>query len=91
MTMAPTNVNFGLVQSMRLDLSVLLIGSTSSDNGNSDLGGFHVTYLSTLNWEKNVFLLCFLKLFHALSQSLDDLSPETIINQESDVRTRHKH
>ena len=79
MTIAPTSVNVGLVQSIRLDLSVLFMGSTSSDNGNSDLGGFHVTYLSTLNWEKNVFLLCFLKLFHALSQSVDDLSPD--INQ----------
>ena len=75
MTMAPTSVNLGLVQSMRLDLSVLFIGSTSSDKSNSDLGGFQVTYLSTLNCENNDFLLCFLKFFHALSQSVDALSP----------------
>ncbi|XP_064941353.1 large ribosomal subunit protein uL10c-like [Musa acuminata AAA Group] len=33
MTIAPARVNFGLVHSMRLGLSVLFMGSTSSDNG----------------------------------------------------------
>lgn len=73
--MAPTRVNLGLVQSLRFDLSVFFIGSTSSERGYSDLLGFQVTYLSTSNWEKRVLLLLFLKLAHALSQSVGRFPP----------------
>lgn len=74
--MAPTRVNFGLVHNMRLDLSVLLMGSISSDNGYSVRRGFQLTYLSGLNCENRVFLPFFLKFDQALSQSVDNLSPE---------------
>lgn len=76
-TIAPTKVNPGLVHSMRFDLSVFLMGSTSSEIGNSDRLGFQLTYLSGENWEKSVFLPCFLKFDHALSQSVENLSPGT--------------
>lgn len=72
---APTKVKPGLVHNMRFDLSVLLIGSVSSEIGNSDRLGFQLTYLSGENWEKSDFLPCFLKFDHALSQSLENLSP----------------
>lgn len=78
-TIAPTRVNCGLVHSIRFDFSALLIGSTSSDNGYSERLGFHVTYLFGENcekmFEKMFFLLRFLKLDQALSQSVEDLSP----------------
>ncbi|KAK6126041.1 hypothetical protein DH2020_040155 [Rehmannia glutinosa] len=69
--MAPARVNLGLVHNMRFDLSVLLMGSTSSDNGNSERLGFQLTYLSGEKFENNVFFPCFLKLDHALSQSVE--------------------
>lgn len=74
--MAPTRVNFGLVHNMRLDLSVFLMGSISSDNGYSERRGFQLTYLSGLNFEERDFFPCFLKLDQALSQSVDSLSPD---------------
>lgn len=74
-TMASPSVNLGLVHNMRIDLSVLLTGSTSSDSGNSERLGFQVTYLFGLNWEKNVFFPRFLKFDHALSQSVEEFSP----------------
>lgn len=74
--MAPTRVNFGLVHNWRLDLSVLLIGSTSSDNGYSERRGFQLTYLSGVNHEKRDFFPRFRKFDQALSQSVDSLSPE---------------
>lgn len=75
---APTKVNPGLVHNMRFDLSVLFIGSTSSDKGYFDCLGFQVTYLLGENPEKKDLLLCFLKLDHALSQSVENLSPEYV-------------
>ncbi|KAH6824142.1 hypothetical protein C2S53_000579 [Perilla frutescens var. hirtella] len=72
---APTRVNLGLVHNIRLDLSVLLMGSTSSDSGNSDRLGFQLTYLLGEKSENNVFFPFFLKLDHALSQSVENLSP----------------
>ena len=71
----PPKVKVGLFQNFRFDLSVLLIGSTSSEIGNSERLGFQLTYLSGEKFEKRVFLPCFLKFDHALSQSVDDLSP----------------
>lgn len=74
--MAPARVNFGLVHNKRFDLSVLLMGSTSSDGGQFERLGFQVTYLLGENCEKKVFFPCFLKLDQALSQSVEYLSPE---------------
>jgi len=71
MIIAPTKVNWGLVHSIKLDLSVLLIGSTSSDNGYSLRRGFQVTYLFGEKSEKRVLFPLFLKLAHALSQSVE--------------------
>ncbi|KAF7804502.1 reverse transcriptase domain-containing protein [Senna tora] len=68
---ATTKVKLGLVHNMRFDLSVLLIGSTSSESGYSERLGFQLTYLSGENWENSVFLPCFLKFDHALSQCAD--------------------
>jgi len=48
---APPRVKVGLFQNSRFDLSVLLIGSTSSERGNSERLGFQLTYLSE-NFEK---------------------------------------
>ncbi|KAL5994210.1 hypothetical protein ACLOJK_035082 [Asimina triloba] len=76
MTIAPARVNFGLVHSIKFDLSVLLIGSTSSDNGYSDRLGFQLTYLSGLNCENSDFFPCFLKFDQALSQSVGALLPK---------------
>lgn len=84
---ATDRVKAGLVQNMRFDLSVLLIGSTSSESGNSERLGFQLTYLSGENFEKSVFLPCFLKFDHALSQSVEDLSPETF-NQVSPMSSK---
>lgn len=75
MTMAPTRVKLVLVHKLRFDLSVLLMGSTSSDNGNSERLGFQLTYLSGEKSEKSVFFPCFLNLDQALSQSVENLSP----------------
>lgn len=75
MTIAITKVNFGLVHNIRLDLSVLLIGSTSSDNGYSLRRGFQLTYLFGENSENRVFFPFFLNVDQALSQSVDDVSP----------------
>ncbi|GER43487.1 zinc finger CCCH domain-containing protein 21 [Striga asiatica] len=60
---------------IRFDLSVLLIGSISSDNGYSERFGFQLTYLSGEKFENKVFFPCFLKLDQALSQSIEYLSP----------------
>ncbi|BAS83619.1 Os03g0285133 [Oryza sativa Japonica Group] len=76
MTIAITKVNFGLVHNIRLDLSVLLIGSTSSDNGYSLRRGFQLTYLFGENSENRVFFPFFLNVDQALSQSVDDVSPD---------------
>lgn len=76
MTIAPTRVNLGLVHNIRFDLSLLLMGSTSSDSGYSDRLGFQLTYLSGEKPENSVFFPFFLKLDHALSQSLENLSSE---------------
>jgi len=75
MIIAPTKVNWGLVHSIKLDLSVLLIGSTSSDNGYSLRRGFQVIYLSGEKSEKRVLFPFFLKVVHALSQSVE-VSPD---------------
>ena len=75
MIIAPTKVNWGLVHSIKLDLSVLLIGSTSSDNGYSLRRGFQVTYLSGEKSEKRVLFPFFLNVAHALSQSVE-VSPD---------------
>jgi len=75
MIIAPTKVNWGLVHSIKLDLSVLLIGSTSSDNGYSLRRGFQVTYLFGEKSEKRVLFPFFLKAVHALSQSVE-VSPD---------------
>ena len=75
MIIAPTKVNWGLVHSIKLDLSVLLIGSTSSDNGYSLRRGFQVTYLFGEKLEKRVLFPFFLKAVHALSQSVE-VSPD---------------
>ncbi|KAM3228928.1 hypothetical protein ACQJBY_060075 [Aegilops geniculata] len=75
MIIAPTKVNLGLVHNIKLDLSALLIGSTSSDNGYSLRRGFQVTYLFGENSENRVFFPFFLKVDQALSQSVDDVSP----------------
>lgn len=77
-TMATPRVNLGLVHNIRLDLSVLLMGSTSSDSGNSERFGFQLTYLLGEKSEKKVFFPFFLKLDHALSQSVENLSPTTM-------------
>lgn len=77
---APPKVKVGLFQKLRFDLSVLLIGSTSSERGNSERLGFQLTYLSE-NLEKGFFPPCFLNFDHALSQSVEDLSPETFNQQ----------
>lgn len=74
--MAPIRVNLGLVHNWRLDLSVLLMGSTSSDNGYSERRGFQLTYLPGVNWEKRDFFPRLRNLDQALSQSVDSLSPE---------------
>lgn len=76
MIIAPTKVNVGLVHSIKLDFSALLIGSTSSDNGYSLRCGFQVTYLFGENSENKVFFPFFLKVDQALSQSVDDVSPD---------------
>lgn len=73
---APTRVNLGLVHNIRFDLSVLLMGSTSSDSGKSEGLGSQLTYLLGEKSENNVFFPFILKLDHALSQSLEDLSPD---------------
>lgn len=75
-TIAPTRVNLGLVHSIRFDLSVLFMGSTSSDKGYSDLGGFQLTYLFGEKSEKIVFFPRFLNFDQALSQSVERLSPD---------------
>lgn len=75
---ATTNVNLGLVHNMRFDLSVLLMGSTSSERGYSDRLGFQLTYLSGEKPENKFFFPCFLKLDHALSQSVENLSPKIV-------------
>ena len=75
MIIAPTKVNWGLVHSIKLDLSVLLIGSTSSDNGYSLRRGFQVTNLFGEKSEKRVLFPFFLKAVHALSQSVE-VSPD---------------
>lgn len=75
--MAPPRVKLELVHRTRLDLSVLLIGSTSSDKGYSDRFGLQLTYLSGEKLENKDFFPCFLKFFQALSQSWDDLSPDS--------------
>jgi hypothetical protein len=74
---APPRVKVGLFQNLRFDLSVLFIGSTSSESGKSERLGFQLTYLFGEKFEKRVFFPCFLKFVHALSQSVEDLSPET--------------
>ena len=74
-TTAPPRVKLGLVHNMRFDLSVLLMGLTSSDSGYSERLGFQLTYLFGENCEKIDFFPCFLKLDQALSQSIEDLSP----------------
>ena len=76
-TIAPARVNLGLVHSIRFDLSVLFMGSTSSDNGYSDLRGFQLTYLLGEKSENIVFFPRFLNLDHALSQSVESLSPDS--------------
>lgn len=73
---APPRVKVGLFQNMRFDLSVLLIGSTSSERGYSERLGFQLTYLSE-NLEKALLPPCFFNFDHALSQSVVDLSPDT--------------
>ena len=78
MIIAPTKVNLGLVHNIKLDLSALLIGSTSSDNGYSLRRGFQVTYLFGENSENRVFFPFFLKVDQALSQSVDDVSPSSL-------------
>lgn len=79
-TMATPRVNLGLVHNIRLDLSVLLMGSTSSDSGNSERLGFQLTYLLGEKSEKKVFFPFFLKLDHALSQSVENLSPLLLVS-----------
>lgn len=80
MIIAPTKVNWGLVQSVKLDLSVLLIGSTSSDKGYSLRRGFQLTYLSGEKSENRVLFPFFLNVAHALSQSVD-VSPNKQENE----------
>lgn len=48
-------MKFGLVHNLRLDLSVFLMGSISSEAGNSDRLGFQLTYLFGVKLEKSVF------------------------------------
>lgn len=74
---APPRVKVGLFQNLRFDLSVLFIGSTSSESGKSERLGFQLTYLSAEKFENRVFFPCFLNFDHALSQSVEDLSPKT--------------
>jgi hypothetical protein len=76
MIIAPTKVNLGLVHNIKLDLSALLIGSTSSDKGYSLRRGFQVTYLLGENSENRDFFPFFLNVDQALSQSVDDVSPD---------------
>lgn len=74
MTTAPPRVKPGPVHKLKFDLSALLMGSTSSDNGKLDRLGFHVTYLFGVNCENRLFFPFCLKLDQALSQSVEDLS-----------------
>ena len=76
MIIAPTKVNLGLGHNIKLDLSALLIGSTSSDNGYSLRRGLQVTYLFCENSDNRVFFPFFLKVVQAFSESVDDVSPE---------------
>lgn len=83
MTIAPPRVKPGLVHSLKFDLSALLMGSTSSDNGKLDRLGFQLTYLSGgVNCESRLFFPCFLKLDQALSQSVvENLSAQNVQKQ----------
>lgn len=74
---APPREKVGLFQNLRFDLSVFFIGSTSSESGKSERLGFQLTYLSAEKFENRVFFPCFLNFDHALSQSVEDLSPKT--------------
>jgi len=76
MIIAPTKVNWGLVHNIKLDLSVLLIGSTSSDTGYSLRRGFQVTYLFGEKSENRVLFPFFLNVDQALSQSVE-VSPDS--------------
>jgi hypothetical protein len=60
MIISPTKVTWGLVHNMKLDLLVLLIGSTSSDNGYSLHRGFQLTYLFGEKSENKVLFHLFL-------------------------------
>lgn len=81
MTIAPPRVKPGLVHSLKFDLSALLMGSTSSDNGQLDRLGFQLTYLFGVNCENRLFFPCFLKLDQALSQSVENLSVQDLQKQ----------